>query len=67
MRLPWNKKSDSIAPVPVDPVVEDSKKRLHVAGKSALRETDRLNRLFERNGVTLYIMKSAAGGGKHGH
>lgn len=51
---------------PVDPVVSDMKERTHKAAKEATESSDRLNQVFIQNGITLAIIRTAAGR-KHGY
>ncbi len=53
-------------PEPDDPVVTAMKKRSHAAADKATRNANRLNKVFEENGITLNILTLAAGGkGEH--
>jgi len=61
---PFNRKRPIAAPV--DPVVTAMKKRTHKAAKEATESSDRLNDVFNQNGITLAIIRTA-GGGRHGH
>lgn len=49
---------------PFDPEVEAAKKQTRKAAEAAKQNTDRLNRVFAENGITLNILRIA--GGRHG-
>lgn len=59
-----HKKSQNTLP-PVDPVVEEAKRRTHEASRAAQRGADRLNSQFTENHITLTILRTA-GGSKRG-
>jgi len=51
-----------VAPLPVDPVVDETKRRTHSAANDAKVNADNLNRVFRQNGMTLNILRTAGGG-----
>lgn len=58
-------KKTPVAPPPVDPVVDETKRRTHKAANDAKVNADRLNKVFGKNGITLNILTMA--GGRHEH
>lgn len=60
----WFKKRKP-EPLPIDPVVEEAKRRTDVAVDALKESAGRLNSQFGENHITLTIFRTA-GGGKHG-
>lgn len=63
----WFRKKKTACPhvTPPDPVVLEIKMRQDQAAKRASKTADKLNKIFEENGITLNI--HIAAGGKNGH
>lgn len=61
----WKKHPKQESIPPTDPVVLQIKMRTHEAAKQAKKNADKLNKVFEENGITLNI--HIAAGGRHGH
>jgi hypothetical protein len=59
------KPKDVAVPIPADPIVDHAKQRIHDAAGDAKVNTDRLNKVFKQNGITLNILRTAGGGHEH--
>lgn len=62
----WFRRKPKLTPgVPLDPVVEEAKRRTHAAADEVTHSAAKLNSQFAENHITLTILRTA-GGGKHG-
>lgn len=63
--MSWFNRKKKLPPPPVDPVVDARKERVHNAAQDVQQSADKLTKVFQKNGITLTILKAAGGG--HGH